>query len=538
MRSRTGLRYKALVVGAIVLGMSGVGIGASGAVTTTPTITVTPHTGLADRQIVTVTGTGFDSNALLATVECPAGAPDFTSCDTSTLNITNADTSGALSVTTTVRRLIAPAAGPSLDCAVAGACELVAADPTAVLARAAIAFDPKIPPILPKVKVLPSTGLRDHQLVAVSGSGFDAASFVDVEECLASDPTTCAFETDRQIITTQAGTFAAKTYAVERTFDTFDLAGNEQVVDCAKAATRCVIAVAGQFGGGGVPSTASLTFNPSVPAVKAKITVAPATGLGDLQDVTVKGSGFLPGATVNVEECSGDLGPCGTFPTNVTANFTGAFTTTYSARRRISTFTFLGLRVLDCAVPSAHCSIVATDNSQRGTASAALGFSAAKPNVLTAIVAQPALHLKDNQRVQVTFKGFSAYQPVTMIECTFKAIANQDSSYCDPNTALTTITPAVGGAPTATFFAKRTLEISDGLIDCATAATSCVLLATTNANIAGGFISVSGGPSAAARHPSARAAGAIPTSLNAPTLKAVATTNIPGVASTRLSFGP
>ena len=530
------MRFKTVVVGAIVLGMSGVGIGASGAVTTTPTMTVTPNTGLADRQNVTVTGSGFDSNAFLAIVECPSGATDFGSCDLSTLNVTNADTSGALSVQTSVRRLIAPS-GPTLDCAVPATCELVVADPTAVLARASIAFDPKIPPILPKLKVTPATGLRDHQLVAVSGSGFDAGSFVDVQECLASDPTTCAFETDREFSTTQAGTFATKTFAVERIFDAFDFEGNEQTVDCAKAATRCVLATGGLSGG--VPSTAPITFNPSIPAVKAKITVLSPVGLGDLQDVTVRGSGFLPGATVSLEQCSGAFGPCGTFPTNVTAGFTGAFTSTYSVRRRLPTFTFLGLRVLDCAVPSAKCSIVATDNSQRGTASAALGFSPAKSSVPSVIVAQPQLHLKDNQRVQVTFKGFSAYQPVTMIECTFKAIANQDSSYCDPNTALTTITPAAGGPPTATFFAKRTLEIADGLIDCATAATSCVLLATTNGYIGGGFISAGGGPGVASSLPSARAKASIPTSLNAPTLKAVGqVVSIPGVASTRLSFGP
>lgn len=128
------MRFKTVVVGAIVLGMSGVGIGESGAVTTTPTMTVTPNTGLADRQNVTVTGSGFDSNAFLAIVECPSGATDFGSCDLSTLNVTNADTSGALSVQTSVRRLIAPS-GPTLDCAVPATCELVVADPTAVLAR-------------------------------------------------------------------------------------------------------------------------------------------------------------------------------------------------------------------------------------------------------------------------------------------------------------------------------------------------------------------------------------------------------------------
>jgi len=79
---------------------------------------------------------------------------------------------------------------------------------------------------------------------------------------------------------------------------------------------------------------------------------------------------------------------------------------------------------------------------------------------------------------------------VTLIECTAQALSEQDTSYCDPNTQLTTITPAFGAVPTATFFAKRVLETGDGLVDCKARAGACILLATSGGSgYIGGFVS-------------------------------------------------
>jgi hypothetical protein len=130
---------------------------------------------------------------------------------------------------------------------------------------------------------------------------------------------------------------------------------------------------------------------------------------------------------------------------------------------------------------------------------------------------------------------------VTFIECTAQVLTEQDTTYCDPNTQLTTTTPAFGAVPTATFFAKRVLETGDGLVDCKARAGTCILLATSGGSgYIGGFVSTVGGAQAAAsNHPSARAAANIPSNLNKQTLHAAAAqTKIPGLASTPLSFGP
>ena len=82
-------------------------------------------------------------------------------------------------------------------------------------------------------------------------------------------------------------------------------------------------------------------------------------------------------------------------------------------------------------------------------------FRARQRAVDSALIARPATGLHDNTRVRVGFVGFSAYQPVTLIECTAQVLSEQDTSYCDPDTQITTITPALGTIPNATFFAER-----------------------------------------------------------------------------------
>jgi len=243
-----------------------------------------------------------------------------------------------------------------------------------------------------------------------------------------------------------------------------------------------------------------------------------------------------------VQECAGADLQCSEFPVSVTAGFTGVFTTTFSVRRLVPVFTFLGLRVVDCTSAKAKCAMLASDGS-RDFVTTPLTFTTAKPVVKSALLAGPRTGLHDNARVRVGFVGFSSYQPISMIECTSQALTNQDTSFCDPNTQMTTTTPAFGTVPTATFFAKRVLETGNGLVDCKAKAGSCILLATTEGNgYGGGGIIISsgssaaGGLAAASNHPSARAAAALPASLNKQALKAAAAGTTPGIASIALSF--
>ena len=63
------------------------------------TIAVTPADGLADRQIVAVTGTGFTPGATVGVVECPVGF-DPMSCNYFWQRFVTADDDGNIAATT------------------------------------------------------------------------------------------------------------------------------------------------------------------------------------------------------------------------------------------------------------------------------------------------------------------------------------------------------------------------------------------------------------------------------------------------------
>ena len=112
-----------------------------------PALTVTPDTDLVDKQPVDVDGTGYTPGASIAVLQCETGATSASGCDTSGLDFTTADGTGAFSHTYTVRRIITTESG-DVDCAVADACRLVAANSSSTTEAAAvpISFDPTVPP--------------------------------------------------------------------------------------------------------------------------------------------------------------------------------------------------------------------------------------------------------------------------------------------------------------------------------------------------------------------------------------------------------
>ena len=112
-----------------------------------PKLTVSPHTGLADGQLVTAKASGFPANYGLGVLACLKGSFDASTCDQSTLAIVSTDATGAFRTQLYLQRILAIGGG-TVDCA-PGACELVAAtDPGFAQAAAArLSFDPSIPPL-------------------------------------------------------------------------------------------------------------------------------------------------------------------------------------------------------------------------------------------------------------------------------------------------------------------------------------------------------------------------------------------------------
>ena len=88
-----------------------------------PAVSVSPSTGLVDRQEVTVRGTGYAPGGSVGILQCRAGATSIDQCDGRTADSFSADASGAYTRRMTVYAVVEDAHGQVTDCAAApGAC--------------------------------------------------------------------------------------------------------------------------------------------------------------------------------------------------------------------------------------------------------------------------------------------------------------------------------------------------------------------------------------------------------------------------------
>lgn len=209
-------------------------------------MTVTPSAALADMESVAIAGVRFPVNAGLYIAECVPGPVDTTSCDLGTLESATTTTTGSFALRGYVRRVITTPTSGRVDCArAAGACRLVAAESAqySVNATIPLSFNPKAPPPpAPQVTAMPSTGLVDHQVVHVTGSGMVPSSRIQVIECLSGTPGPSTCELDNAEITTSdaSGRFSAN-WAVHRMVHPIGAASRTTTFDCASRADSCAI---------------------------------------------------------------------------------------------------------------------------------------------------------------------------------------------------------------------------------------------------------------------------------------------------------
>ncbi len=231
-----------------------------------PTVAADPSTGLLDGQKINVSGTNFGPDAPLLLAECPAGTSlsNIFNCDISTFASATADTSGAISSTYKVTRVIAGQSGP-IDCAGASACELVAFNfvDQSQVASTPISFADVaiIPPVL---TASPSTGLVDGQSVTVTGSGFRAHDSYLLSECAAgsTDGSECVATSGigyvSQVQAKRSGKFTT-TVGVARVLTLIN-----GTVDCAQAPGCVIGAINENDPFGAVAAVAPVSFDPSV----------------------------------------------------------------------------------------------------------------------------------------------------------------------------------------------------------------------------------------------------------------------------------
>jgi hypothetical protein len=145
--------------------------------TTSPSIQAQPSTNVADGQVISVTGAGFTPSAMIAVIECQTGATSESGCDLSTYELVSASATGSFSTPFIAERYL-HLSNPSptmIDCAVSGACILVAANyaNTSEAAAIPLMFDPSAPPPPPLVigGSLSSTGTVGHKSGVATLSG-------------------------------------------------------------------------------------------------------------------------------------------------------------------------------------------------------------------------------------------------------------------------------------------------------------------------------------------------------------------------------
>jgi Neocarzinostatin family len=96
----------------------------------TRTVSVSPHTGLSDGDVVTVTGRGFSPSAFVGMCQgIVAGPPGLEDCSGGPIAVSEVDANGGFSNQLTVSRLIVINGAQTVDCAAPGAaCMILAAE--------------------------------------------------------------------------------------------------------------------------------------------------------------------------------------------------------------------------------------------------------------------------------------------------------------------------------------------------------------------------------------------------------------------------
>jgi protocatechuate 3,4-dioxygenase beta subunit len=321
-------------------------VGAPSVAQSTRTLTVTPAVDLVDGDVVALHGTGFTPGATVFFCQAVEdGTQDPEDCGGDIFGV-QADAAGEFVADLAVRRFILPSSvGSVVDCAQPSAtCAIGSSDflaPTRGFAFAPITFVPKSPRTL---TVIPDTDLDAGDVVTVHGTGFAPSatvSFCQTVNFAAPAAGDCGAPV-QSALSDAAGEFTA-TYTVQR-FITV----RGSPTDCALPGPACVIGASDIVAGPALPF-APLTFLPQPPPA---VTVIPSSGLVDGDVVAVSGISFFPGDVVFV--CQGVGQTCYEPSDSAQVDASGSFSVSFAVQRFMTTS---GLTRLDCAAPSAGCSL-------------------------------------------------------------------------------------------------------------------------------------------------------------------------------------
>ena len=263
-----------------------------------------------------------------------------------------------------VLNVAAPASSLALSRAPVAACSPPAFSSSAAPVAAAS------PPCELTLTAQPHSGLRDGQTITVDGSGFAPDAFVPLVECLsgAGDASQCDLDFGGFAEAGPTGSLSAQV-TVTRLVET-----GTTTSDCA-VRRACVLAALDEDDNTVAVATPITFKNVPLPT----LSVSPASGLTDGQDVTVSGARFGAGQQVVFTECP--LGESEFFNcdfdavTQATAGAAGTFTAGFDVARLIST----NNGTVDCA-QAPGCVLAALGNlNDEIIATASLSFNPRVP---------------------------------------------------------------------------------------------------------------------------------------------------------------
>jgi Neocarzinostatin family len=281
--------------------------------TPVPTVVVTPSSGLADRQIVSVHGEGFFPGDGVVVTQCESGGSLFDSgCSDSGYRYVVADQSGNVDVSVRVHQTITyyeySASGiEEKDCAASpGECVLHVEseiDPNAIV-ETPLEFDTEAPPApQPEMTIKPGRVLSDGQQITIDASGFLPDTQLAAVQCAGpvgeGSGTTCGAFTGSLYVNSDAEGEVHLTTTVHQIFQP---ALGAAPIDCGFVPDNCRLALAELQGSTSADATAmvSITFVPPVAVGGEIVSVgasdAPAlafTGSGSAQPIALVGTGAV-----------------------------------------------------------------------------------------------------------------------------------------------------------------------------------------------------------------------------------------------------
>ncbi len=418
---------------------------------TTPTMTVTPNTGLTANQMVAITGSGFAPNATLAAVECIGTATTTAGCNLGALAPINVSSTGTVSANFYVQT--GPIGNGSCGTSATDANCLIAIGTLAgvLVADAPITFGAATASTGPSITVTPATGLKNAQTVTITGSGFTPGDSLFAVECLATATSSAGCNTAgaTPITAKSDGTLPSTTFTVAT--------GTIGTGTCGTSATDlagCVISVSNISSGdrGFAPITFAALVSPTV-------SVTPSAGLKNGQTVTITGSGFVAGDSLFAVEClttaTSAAGCNAAGATPITVNSDGTLpSTTFTVKTGA-----IGSGVCGTSAANAHgCAITVATIAGTDAGAAPIGFAVAAARVVRTLLVRPSLNLHNGQVVTVFGRGFVPRDHVYIVECLAGA---RGAAGCDLRTLRAVVIRPNGVLP-ATKFRVVTGKIGAG----------------------------------------------------------------------------